>query len=334
MAEKIIVASGKGGAGKTSFTAGTAIALGRKGMRVLVMDFDIGQGCVDFMLGSGETVLYNWGDVIKENCTPREAVVFEDAVDTVSAPPKWDDAFTEEKVKAFVEAVEKDYDYILFDSPAGVTGGFSLAAACADRAIVITTPDEMCTKAAASAANELFDAGIDDVRLVVNRFNKKPTQKGRFLNIDESIDAVKVQLIGVVPEDKEISYASSTGFSFLKDCPAKAAYGRIADRICGKKVPLVLKNTKKERPKSKAPIFIIIGIIAALIIAVGGVFGTDYYMCAHLKAPVFAQFEKLEDGGTTCSKGLFYTVTTESENGNIISSEMRIRDKLIFAAIS
>ena len=44
MAEKIIVASGKGGVGKTSLTAGLAMALAAKGEKVLVVDFDIGQG--------------------------------------------------------------------------------------------------------------------------------------------------------------------------------------------------------------------------------------------------------------------------------------------------
>lgn len=334
MAEKIIIASGKGGAGKTSFTAGTAISLAKKGKRVLIIDFDIGQGCIDFMIGGDDTSLYNWGDVIKENCSSRDAIGFEDAVDTVSAPKKWDDSFTGEKVRAFVESVEADYDYILFDSPAGVSGGFRLAAECADRAIIISTPDEICTKAAASAADELIATGVEDIRLVINRFNSKPTKKGKFLNIDESIDAVRLQLIGVVPEDKEITYASSTGFSYLKDCPAKAAYGRIAERIIGTRTPLVLKNSKKEHPKSKAPLFIILGVVFALIIAVAAVFGTDCYMCLNLKSPVFVQTVKTDDGVTT-SRGLFYTVETEKgENGKVVSSELKIKDKVIVGAIS
>lgn len=329
MAEKIIIASGKGGAGKTSFSAGIALSLAKKGMSVLVIDFDIGQGCVDFMIGGDDTSLYNWGDVVKGNCKPQDAIGFEDAVDTVSAPRKWDDSFTKEKVNEFVSAVENDYNYILFDSPAGVTGGFTLAASCADRAIIISTPDEICTKAAASATDELFALGLKDVRLVINRFNRVPTTKGKFFNVDEVIDAVKIQLIGVVPEDKEITYASSTGFSSLKDCPAKAAYGRITERILGNKVPLVLKNTKKEKPKSKAPLFIVLGIVLALIIALGGIFAADCFMCKSLKEPVFAQTEKTEDGYKTYYKGLFYSVVEERENGNIVSAELTVKGKVI-----
>lgn len=333
MAEKIIIASGKGGAGKSSFTAGAAISLARKGKSVLVVDFDIGQGCVDFMIGGDDTSLYNWGDAINGVCDFADAVGFEGAVDTVSAPRKWDDSFTEEKIRRFIDAVEGDYDYLLFDSPAGITGGFRLAAACADRAIIITTPDEICTKAASTAADELIGMGVDDIRLVINRFNKTPTKKGKFFNIDEAINAVSVQLIGVVPEDEEITYASSTGFAVLKDCPAKAAYGRIADRICGRKVPLVLKNSKKENPKSKKPLAVILSILFALIIAVGAVFATDCIMCFKLRAPVFTQTLKADENSSH-SRGLFYTVDIERNDGKIVSAELKVMDKVVAAAVS
>ncbi len=269
MAEKIVIASGKGGAGKTSFTTGTALSLAKKGYRVLVIDFDIGQGFIDFVITGEYTSLYNWGDVIMGNCDIQEVINEKNSIGIISAPRKWNEAYTSLKLKNIIYRIEDDYDYILFDSPAGVSGGFKLAAECADRAIVISTPDEICTKAAVSAVDELRECGLKNIRLVINRFNRVPTTKGRYYNIDEVIDAIKVQLIGVVPEDREISYASSTGFVAVKDCPAMAAYGRIADRITGKKVPLVLSNSKKEKPKSKGKIAALIAliIIGAAIIA-------------------------------------------------------------------
>ena len=42
MARKIVLASGKGGVGKSSLTAGIAIELCSMGQNVLVVDFDIG----------------------------------------------------------------------------------------------------------------------------------------------------------------------------------------------------------------------------------------------------------------------------------------------------
>ena len=334
MAEKIIIASGKGGAGKTSLTTGVALSLSKKGMRVLVMDFDIGQGYADFMISGEYTSLYNWGDALKGNCDTREAVCKKGSVDVVAAPKKWDDSFTPLKIKTFICKIEEDYDYILFDSPAGVAGGFRLAAHCADRAIIVSTPDEICTRAAASAADELIDCGIENIRLVINRFNKVPTTRGKYYNIDEVIDAVKIQLIGVVPEDKEISYASSTGFANLKDCPAKAAYGRIADRISGAKVPLVINNRKKEKSKSKAPLIVFLSIILAVLIAAAGIFTTDCIRCTRLEEPVFAQFHKKVDGNKTYSDLFVYSVENEKQDGKIISSVVKIGNRVIAGAIT
>lgn len=323
MAVKIIVASGKGGAGKTSFSAGLALSLKSKGRSVLIVDCDAGQGCIDFMLQETEKGLYNWGDVIKERCACDEAVCKTERADFIPAPKKWDDEFTEEKFAEIIAKADGNYDYIIFDSPAGIGGGFRLAASCADRGIIISTPDEICVKAAASAADELFAKGISDVKLVINRFNRAPTAAGKMLNVDEVIDAVRVQLIGVVPEDKLITYTSSAGIASLKDCPAKAAYGRIASRILGEKVNLVLTPTKKEKPKSKKPLIIILSVLLALIVCAAGIFVTDYFRIRDLKNPIFArQISDSGDGTSVYSGGFYQCKIVKSDDG--IESTIKI----------
>ena len=55
----IAVASGKGGTGKTSFTAGVGAALALSGRRVLCLDCDIGLRNLDLALGR-TAVPWNW----------------------------------------------------------------------------------------------------------------------------------------------------------------------------------------------------------------------------------------------------------------------------------
>ena len=334
MAEKILIASGKGGAGKTSLTAGLALSLARKGKSVLVIDFDIAQGCIEYILGASDSSVYNWGDAVLGQCRTGEVLNLFGAVSYITAPKQTDDRFTQENVKNFVDSFDGSFDYILFDSPAGVTGGFLLAAKCADRALIVSTPDEVCVRTAAKASDVLFENGIKDVRLVINRFNKNATVNGRFLNIDEMIDAVSLQLIGVVPEDKKITYASSTGFSSLPECPAKAAYMRIADRIIGNKSDLVLKRTKKERPKKFNPLILIICILAAAVIALGTLFTVDFVKCGSLQSPVFTKSVRT-DTNKEYLKGFCYTAEIiRDKNGKIVSSEMKIGSKTVSAAIA
>lgn len=328
MSEKIIVASGKGGAGKSSLCAGLALSLASKGESVLVIDFDIGQSCVDFILGAQTSPVYNWGDALSGRCSPKEILSSEGSVFYISAPKRWEDSFTAEKMKKTVEAFEKTFDYILFDSPAGLTGGFLLAAECADSGIIVSTPDEVCVRAAANAADELFERGVDNVRLVINRFDRRPTEKGKFLNIDEVIDSVKVRLIGVVPEDKNITYCSSAGFKSLDECPAKAAYARIAGRLCGKEIPLVLSNSKKEKPKSKKPLVAVLVIIAVIIAVLGAAFLTDFYMASSLNEPVFC----VQTDECTY-RGFCYEYTLEKDGGKFVSTQMKVFDKTVSAAI-
>ncbi len=240
MARKIILASGKGGVGKSSLTAGIAISLCEMGMNTLVIDFDIGMGCLDLILAADDTGIFNWGDVICDLCDPMTALRTTIGPKLLVAPTAHDDAFTVENVKKMIAFYDKQFDYILFDAPAGVSGGFRLAAECADEGIIVSTPDDVCVRVGQYAGDILYSMGIENVRLIINRFNKKLTSQGHYLNIDEVIDATVLQLIGVVPEDRRLSYCSVTGMQTLTKSPAKSAFYRIAKRLEGISVNLVI----------------------------------------------------------------------------------------------
>lgn len=234
MAKKIILASGKGGVGKSSLTAGIAISLCSMGLNTLVIDFDIGMGCLDLILASDDTGIFNWGDVIDGTCEPMTALRSTIGPKLLVAPSSFSETYTANALKKIIKVYDKEFDYILFDAPAGVNGGFKLAAACADEGIIVSTPDEVCVRVGFYAADKLIDMGIDNVRLIINRFSKKQTSKGHYLNIDEVINATYLQLIGVVPEDTKLSYCSVTGMQSLPvKSKAKMSFMRIAKRLEG-----------------------------------------------------------------------------------------------------
>ncbi len=240
MAKKIILASGKGGVGKSSLTAGLAISLCELGLNTLVIDFDIGMGCLDLILAADDTGIFNWSDVLSGNCEPMTALRSTIGPKLLVAPMDFDESYTDEAVKKMIDIYDKEFDYILFDSPAGVHGGFLLAAACADEGLVISTPDEVCVRVGLYAGDILRSKGIEDIKLIINRFNKKLTASGHYLNIDEVIDATYLQLLGVVPEDKKLSFCSVVGMQSLENSKAKSAFRRIAKRLEGINVNLVV----------------------------------------------------------------------------------------------
>ena len=69
-----VVTSGKGGAGKSTVTAGLGCALARRGNRVLVVDTDAGLRSLDLMLGVGGSAVYDMADIFDGNCEPIRAI--------------------------------------------------------------------------------------------------------------------------------------------------------------------------------------------------------------------------------------------------------------------
>ena len=238
MAEIIVIASGKGGSGKSSFTAGVGRALANLGKKVLAIDCDIGLRSLDLLFGVSEKVVFDWGDLLSGRCTPEQAII-KGKIDLLAAPRNFSDDFTPEKTAKLFKSLSENYDYILIDSPAGIDRGFQLASSGADKAVVITTPDNICVRSCARAFDELRRLGVDDTRLVINMFEVKPVYKHKLLNVDQCIDETGVQLLGVVPRDPNLGYCSVTGMIPGEFSPSTLAFSRIAKRITGKRVPLV-----------------------------------------------------------------------------------------------
>ncbi|MCQ2476458.1 MAG: P-loop NTPase [Clostridia bacterium] len=238
MAQITAIISGKGGVGKSTFTAGISKELSARGKRVLAIDCDIGLRSLDLLLGCDEQVVFDWGDAILGRCEAQR-VIIDCSVDFAAAPLTDDDAFTAEALSSFIREVAPKYDYIFLDAPAGVGKGFELAVKCAKKVIAVTTPDNICVRSCSLAIDQAEKLGITDFSLVVNMFEVKPVTKKRLLNLDECIDATATGLLGVIPVDRILAFASVTGIKPGEFSPSQQAFYRIAARFEGEKVDLV-----------------------------------------------------------------------------------------------
>lgn len=235
----ITVASAKGGVGKSTFCCGAGKMLSVQGKRVLLVDMDIGVRSLDILLGVSEKTVYNWGDVIKGNCDYRKAMLeTSKELYLLPAPLDFSSDYTPENFKAMLSTFERDFDYVLLDAPAGLESGFNLAVSSSDTCFILSTPDVISIRAASYAAENVRRAGIKNIRLVVNRYNKKIHKK---IDVDEYIDSVGARLLGIIPDCMEI-YGSVSGGVVPCDSKASRAFMRISKRICGENVPFRAKN--------------------------------------------------------------------------------------------
>ncbi len=235
----ITVASAKGGVGKSTFCAGVGRVHALHGKRVLLVDMDIGVRSLDILLGVAEKTVYNWGDLLKGNCDFRQALIeVSNNLYLLPAPIDFSEGYTPERFKECIKPYQKDFDYIILDAPAGLESGFLLSAKTCDGCIILSTPDSISIRAASYACEGVRKQGVEDVRLVVNKFNKKLHKK---IDVDSIIDTVGARLLGIVPESAQI-YSAADGAEIPYDCKGSSAFVRISKRMNGENIPFRAKN--------------------------------------------------------------------------------------------
>ena len=242
MGKVIVIASGKGGTGKTTTAAALASALADKGERILCIDADVGLKNLDLSLGLSEMALMDFTDVLDGRATLEEAATPHPLIKSLhflSAPSlKLASEIDSEKMKKMLLEVRDKYDFCFVDAPAGIDSGFKLASENADAAIVVTTNDASSCRDVQRVVMELRELGISDISLIVNRIRPR-LFKRMGQNVDDIIDSVGARLIGLVPEDRSVIISATRGL-LLTRCGfggASAAFKRTAERILGERIP-------------------------------------------------------------------------------------------------
>ncbi len=245
MCEIIVITSGKGGVGKTTTTANIGAALALLGKKVAMIDTDIGLRNLDVIMGVENRIVYDLVDVAENKCPYTKALVrdkrFEGLFLLPAAQSRDKSAVTTTQMKHIVRQMEESFDYILIDCPAGIEQGFENAVAAAQKAIVVAMPEVSSVRDADRIIGLLEKHDIKDNRLVINKLRPKMVRSGSMLSIEDMLDILAVDLLGVVPDDEEIIVAANRGeyVASVNKSLAGQAYRNIAKRLGGEAVELM-----------------------------------------------------------------------------------------------
>ena len=242
MGELIAVLSGKGGTGKTSVCAAVTTALARMGHRVLAIDCDMGLQNLDISLGLSDSGAISFLDVCEGGYSLSQAAKHDrfESLSFLTAPlNRTAESVDAEAFRQMVRAAKREFDYIFLDAPAGIDAGFELAARFADRCLIVTGADPAAMRDAARAAQRLELMGKTDVKLIVNRVSRKLFAT-MSVTVDDVMDTAGLPLIGVVPEDQNVTLAAAFGTPLIVHTNRGAAKAceAIAKRLEGRRIPL------------------------------------------------------------------------------------------------
>lgn len=237
MSEAIVIASGKGGTGKSIFTANAGALLAQRGHKVVMIDMDMGVRNLDLYLGLESKVVYDVSDVVSGICRIKQALIRDKRFDALylmpAAPVREDGSITPLHMRVLCEKLKNNFDYVLIDAPSGIDDGFVLAAAGADKGVIITMPEYTAIRDADMADRALLELGINERYYVVNKVIGELINTGLVPSMSEIAQMLKAEPAGFIQHDDNIHIAGNNGLPIVckKGTYIRENFNRILDRI-------------------------------------------------------------------------------------------------------
>jgi septum site-determining protein MinD len=238
-----MIASGKGGVGKSTLAAALAVALTRAGRKTVLVDMDLGLRSLDIHLGMENNVVYDVLDYVRGDCKLMQAVLTHLDMPELGLLPAAQrgsaQALDEEELTRVVRKLSKHYDYVLVDAPAGLERGIDTILEAAVNTLLIVTPDDVSIRDAERIIALCRKKEKPEPMLIINRIIPGLVRSGDMYSPQTVTDTLDVPLMGYVPDDTTVLKALHKHRTVMDmDCPARCAIERIAKRMMGYSVPM------------------------------------------------------------------------------------------------
>jgi len=228
----ILVASGKGGVGKSSITANLACALAARGHSVGLLDADVYGYSIPRMMGASRAPVMLGDDLILPVEAHGVRLMSVGFMASDDQPVIWRGPMLHKALTSFVtEVFWDDPDYLLVDLPPG-TGDVSLSLASlapAARLVIVTTPQLAAQRVARRAAGMAQRVDLEVLGVVENMSWFVAPDTGARYEIFSGgggatlADELQVPLLGQVPLESDVAQAGDAGTPVVLSRPSTAA---------------------------------------------------------------------------------------------------------------
>ena len=244
----VVIASGKGGVGKSTLAANLAVALGERGARVLLVDADFAQASLDLLLGLHPR--HDLQHVLAGEKTLEEIVVRGPRgvtlVPAASGAPELadlDDVRLEFLLRGLTQ-LETGADLMLIDTASGISRPVTSLCLAADVNLLVTTPEMPAFSDAYGLMKLLHHQGLSRApHLLVNMAGSAEEAEEtahRIGLVARRFLRMELEPWEPVPFDPAIPRAvrlQEPVLTSFPHSPAAAAYRAIAERLWGAVLP-------------------------------------------------------------------------------------------------
>ncbi len=237
LARTLAVTSGKGGVGKTFVSANLAAALARQGLRVLVLDADLGLANLDVVLNLYPKITLH--DVFTGKAQLEEAILPAPGGFSVllagSGLVEYSRLTPEvrDQLLHIIEAVSPRFDVLIIDTGAGISDVVLYAVSLAHEIIVVATPEPTAmTDAYATIKVLTSQQSRENLHLVVNQVGRAGDGRAICQQLQQVVDRFvqgpngvppKLNFLGDIPSDIAVRQAIQKRQLLLELMPGSPA---------------------------------------------------------------------------------------------------------------
>jgi len=219
MGKAIVIASGKGGTGKTMFAANLGATLAKQGHKVVLIDLDTGLRNLDLYLGLEDRIVYDVNDVLTGVCRIKQALVkdktFPGLHFMAASPQKPSGEVTPLHIKVLCRKLKEKFDYVIVDAPAGIDDGMVIASCGMDMGIIVVNPEYASLRNAEIVKNTLEEQGVSNIAYVINKINLQLIESGRAPSFEEVTKNIRDKIVGIIQEDENIHISTNLGIPIV-----------------------------------------------------------------------------------------------------------------------
>ena len=246
----LAVSSGKGGVGKTNIVANLSYALSKRGKKVLVVDADLGLNNIDILLGLASKK--HIGHVLSGESNVEEIILQgPEGIHVLPAGDGLQELTQLEPEKKMVlmdelDRISRDYDYLIFDTGAGISPNVTFFCSAAHETFLIATTEPTSLTDVYALMKILHNNHSQKhFRLIVNSVSSEREAQGVYRNLtavtDRFLKDVAVEYLGYILHDPNVPKAIRQQKAFLEIYPFSKFSGCINE---------LAEKISNEKPKS------------------------------------------------------------------------------------